>query len=67
MRDPDALLAVLDNYEGIGPGHPAPTLYLREMVAVIRADGGSCEAWSYFYNRPVSETARIVSGRFLAG
>ena len=66
MRDPDKLLAVLDDYEGIGPEQEQPTLYLREMLPVTLGDGSVTEAWSYIYNRPVIETKRIASGRFLA-
>jgi len=67
MRDPDKLLAVLDDYESIGPGEEQPTLYLREMLPVMLGDGSSVtRAWTYVYNRPVTETNRIVSGRFLA-
>lgn len=67
MNDPDKLLAVLDDYEGIGPGHEQPTLYLREMLPVTLGDGRITQAWTYIYNRPVDETTRIVSGRFLQG
>jgi gamma-glutamylcyclotransferase (GGCT)/AIG2-like uncharacterized protein YtfP len=66
MRDPDKLLAVLDDYEGIGPEQEQPTLYLREMRPVALGDGSSAQAWTYIYNRPVIETKRITSGRFLA-
>lgn len=65
MRDPAALLAVLDDYESIGPEHEQPTLYLREMLPVTLADGSISQAWTYIYNRPVIETNRIASGRFL--
>jgi gamma-glutamylcyclotransferase (GGCT)/AIG2-like uncharacterized protein YtfP len=66
MRDPDKLLAVLDDYESIGPEHEQPTLYLREMLPVTLEDGSLVQAWTYIYNLPVSETKRIRSGRFLA-
>ena len=67
MRDPDELLAVLYDYESIGPEHEEPMLYLREMLPVTLADGSTEQAWTYIYNRPVSETTRIASGRFLRG
>lgn len=67
MRDPAKLLAVLDDYESIGPAHEQPTLYLREMLPVKLGDGSSMQAWTYIYNRPVMETKRITSGRFLSG
>lgn len=65
MRDPAGLLAVLDDYESIGPEHEEPMLYLREMLPVTLPDGSVQEAWTYIYNRPVDETKRIASGRFL--
>ena len=66
MRDPDTLLAVLDDYESIGPEQEEPALYLREMLAMTLTDGSITQAWTYIYNRPVIETTRIRSGRFLA-
>jgi gamma-glutamylcyclotransferase (GGCT)/AIG2-like uncharacterized protein YtfP len=65
MRDPEKLLAVLDDYEGVGPGHEQPTLYLRDLLPVTLGNGSVVQAWTYIYNRPVSETSRIASGRFL--
>lgn len=66
LRQPDELMAALDDYESVGPGYNPPTLYLRERIAVTLADGSTSEAWTYIYNRPVIETKRITSGRFLA-
>jgi gamma-glutamylcyclotransferase (GGCT)/AIG2-like uncharacterized protein YtfP len=66
LRKPDELMAALDDYESVGPDHPQPTLYLRERIAVTLADGSTSEAWTYIYNKPVDETKRIKSGRFLA-
>lgn len=67
MRDAATLLAVLDDYEGIGPNEPQPTLYLRELLPVTMADDSVTSAWTYVYNRPVEDAARILSGRFAAG
>jgi gamma-glutamylcyclotransferase (GGCT)/AIG2-like uncharacterized protein YtfP len=66
MRDPDTLLAVLDDYESIGPEQEEPMLYLRELLPVTLGDGSVVQAWTYIYNRPVDEAKRIASGRFLA-
>jgi gamma-glutamylcyclotransferase (GGCT)/AIG2-like uncharacterized protein YtfP len=65
MRQPTDLLATLDDYESVGPGYAPPTLYLRESLPVTLGDGTVSEAWTYIYNRPVEESKRIVSGRFL--
>ncbi len=67
MHDPERLLAVLDDYEGVGPEQEQPMLYLRELLPVTLDDGSITEAWTYIYNRPVDETKRITSGRFLSG
>jgi len=64
MRDPDALLRVLDDYEGFGAGHPQPNEFVRERVRVTLG-GAEYEAWTYLYNRPVTNLPRIMSGRFL--
>lgn len=66
LRKIDEVMAALDDYEGVGPGHEQPPLYVREAVPVTLADGSVTEAWTYIYNRPVIEATRIVSGRFLA-
>ena len=65
LRNVDELMAALDDYESIGPGYAPPTLYLRDTLPVRLADGTVMEAWTYIYNRPVDETKRIMSGRFL--
>ena len=66
MHKPEELLAVLDDYESCGPGYAPPTLYLREMLDVTLGDGSVKSAWTYIYNKPVVETTRILSGKFLA-
>jgi len=65
MRDPQALLRVLDEYEGCGEGAARPTEYLRQQVGVILDDGRAIEAWTYVYNWPVTHLPRIASGKFL--
>ena len=65
LRNVDELMAALDDYESVGPGHEEPTLYVREVVPVTLRDGSVMEAWTYIYNRPVNEAKRIVSGKFL--
>lgn len=59
------LLARLDDYEGCGAGDLQPTAYLRRIVPVTRAGGGTSDAWTYVYNWEVLETKRIASGNFL--
>ena len=65
LREIDALMAALDDYESVGPSYEPPTLYVREVVPVTLRDGSVMEAWTYIYNRPVDATKRIMSGKFL--
>ncbi|MGJ5038351.1 MULTISPECIES: gamma-glutamylcyclotransferase family protein [unclassified Bradyrhizobium] len=66
LRQPEPMLREFDMYEACGEGFAAPTEYLRRCLAVTLADGAAREAWTYVYNWPVDEVARIASGRFLA-
>ena len=66
LRQPAPMLREFDMYEACGEGFAPPTEYVREMLKVTPADGGVSEAWTYLYNWPVTEAARIASGRFLA-
>ena len=54
-------------YEACGEGFAEPTEYVRQMLAVTRADGTVTEAWTYIYNWPVTNLPRIASGRFSIG
>ncbi|MGJ4927119.1 gamma-glutamylcyclotransferase family protein [Bradyrhizobium sp. HKCCYLS2038] len=66
LRQPEPMLREFDMYEACGEGFAQPTEYLRQRLGVTLADGSTQEAWTYVYNWPVDEAARIVSGRFLA-
>lgn len=46
MRDPDAMLATLDIYEGCAPDSPTPHDYRRTIIAV-RTEMGERRAWVY--------------------
>ena len=67
LRQPNELLREFDMYEACGEGFAPPTEYLRQMLPVTRADGGSSDAWTYVYNWSVDGLPRIESGRFLEG
>ncbi len=66
LREPEASFAILDEYEGCGPGVASPQ-YLRQVLPVTRDDGTVSAAWTYVYNRRVAKLKRIESGRFLEG
>ena len=65
LRARDALLREFDMYEACGEGFKEPTEYVRQMLPVTLDDGAVSDAWTYVYNWPVSDLARIASGRFI--
>jgi gamma-glutamylcyclotransferase (GGCT)/AIG2-like uncharacterized protein YtfP len=64
LRAVEDLLREFDMYEACGDGFPEPTEYLRRTLPVRLDDGTVSEAWTYIYNWPVEQFARIESGRF---
>jgi gamma-glutamylcyclotransferase (GGCT)/AIG2-like uncharacterized protein YtfP len=67
LRHVEEMLREFDMYEACGEGFAEPTQYVRKMLQVAREDGSATEAWTYIYNWPVAQLARIESGRFAAG
>jgi gamma-glutamylcyclotransferase (GGCT)/AIG2-like uncharacterized protein YtfP len=67
LRHVEEMLREFDMYEACGEGFAEPTQYIRKMLAVTREDGSTAEAWTYIYNWPFAQLARIESGRFAAG
>jgi gamma-glutamylcyclotransferase (GGCT)/AIG2-like uncharacterized protein YtfP len=65
LRAVEDLLRAFDMYEACGEGFAEPTQYVRRMLSVALADGSVSDAWTYIYNWPVEDLARIDSGRFL--
>jgi gamma-glutamylcyclotransferase (GGCT)/AIG2-like uncharacterized protein YtfP len=65
LRVAEALLREFDMYEACGENFPEPTQYVRQMLPVTLVDGSVSEAWTYLYNWPVAQLARIESGRFM--
>ena len=65
-RLPDALetLALLDHYEGCGPGHEEPHEFTRALVDVAAESGETKRAWVYWYQRP-PRGRRLPSGDYL--
>jgi gamma-glutamylcyclotransferase (GGCT)/AIG2-like uncharacterized protein YtfP len=64
--DSQVVLAVLDEIEGYRPDEPERSLYTRMLVDATLEDGGVEKAWTYFYNAPLGQAQRIVSGDYLA-
>ena len=67
LRHVEEMLREFDMYEACGEGFAEPTQYVRKMLPLTRDDGSAAEAWTYIYNWPVTQLARIESGRFAAG
>jgi gamma-glutamylcyclotransferase (GGCT)/AIG2-like uncharacterized protein YtfP len=65
-RLPDApeILGLVDDYEGCGLEHSPPYEFERELVEVAMEQGGSAEAWIYWY-RPEPRGRRLHSGDYL--
>lgn len=67
LRDPDALFAELDPYQGFGWDDGAPTDYVRVTAAIHRPGVEAVVAWIYRLDRNVFALPRIASGHFTGG
>lgn len=68
LKEFEASIARLDDYEECSANHVPPHLYRREVRAVrLTESGENLSAWIYIYNRPVSGLMRITSGDFFSG
>jgi gamma-glutamylcyclotransferase (GGCT)/AIG2-like uncharacterized protein YtfP len=65
MLQPTVVLAALDEIEGYRPDDPDHSLYVRDEATVTLDDGRSATAWVYFYNAPLGQAPRILSGDYL--
>ena len=65
MMEPETVLRALDDIEGYRPDDPDKSLYSRDRANVRMPDGGSAQAWVYFYNAPLGRAPRIPSGDYL--
>lgn len=64
LKDTEATLAWLDDYEECAANFPEPHEYRRARLSV-EGPGGPVEAWAYLYARDVGGLTRITSGDFL--
>lgn len=65
LRGPYAL-AILDAYEGCGPGDPRPHLFRRQTTEVrLVGSGDSLRAWIYWYRGSIDGADPIPSGEYL--
>jgi gamma-glutamylcyclotransferase (GGCT)/AIG2-like uncharacterized protein YtfP len=65
MKEPETVLAALDEIEGYRVDDPDRSLYLRQNTDVRLPDGTQAPAYVYFYNAPLGQAPRIPSGDYL--
>jgi gamma-glutamylcyclotransferase (GGCT)/AIG2-like uncharacterized protein YtfP len=64
MDNQDTVLARLDEIEGNIADRPDASLYTRVETPVTLEDGRVEFAWVYFYNAPLGQAERIISGDY---
>jgi gamma-glutamylcyclotransferase (GGCT)/AIG2-like uncharacterized protein YtfP len=64
LTDPESILVELDRYEGCIPEYPQPYVFARGLATVTAEDGRTYESWVYWYEAPVDEACRVLSGRY---
>ena len=61
LSEPQAVLDVLDVYEGFIPGELEASLFARLQASVVLSDGQQLECWLYAYND------WVLNGRLIEG
>jgi gamma-glutamylcyclotransferase (GGCT)/AIG2-like uncharacterized protein YtfP len=64
LPDDPALLAALDDYEGIAPDDPASSLFVRTRVRATLDSGERLECWMYVYNRDPAGAPLVAGGDY---
>ena len=60
-----ALLPVLDSYEGFDPTNPEDSLFVRTQAVVKLSDGRELGCWVYVYNQDPGTAPLIKSGDYI--
>lgn len=63
LRNPEADLRILDEYEEFDASDFPRSLFVRKRSSVYMSDGSRVSAWVYFYNRPVVHAHASVATR----
>lgn len=66
LRDPQATLRWLDDYEGCGDDDAEPHAYQRVIAQARLESGQETDAWIYFYRWPLGDARHLGSGRYTA-
>jgi len=64
IDDPDAILNIIDDYEGIGGLYSHPQEYIRKQVEIF-TDNGNMTCWMYLYNLPVDTYSQVPAGDYI--
>lgn len=64
LRNPEALLASLDEYEECAPSSPGPHEYVRSLESIWLGQD-EIKAWVYIYNLEIARLQKIESGNFI--
>lgn len=64
MDEPELILKVIDDYEGIGELYEYPQEYVRQQVDVF-TDDGDIKCWIYVYNLSVNDFLHIIGGDYM--
>jgi gamma-glutamylcyclotransferase (GGCT)/AIG2-like uncharacterized protein YtfP len=65
LREVNAALAVLDDYEGFGADQEQPNLFIRKPITAI-CNNKPIDCWIYLYNLPIEYLTEITSGDYMA-
>jgi len=63
LNDAEAVLEILDGYEGFGEDQPQPNEFIRVLLD-IETDDDPVRCRVYLYNLPVDGLRQIVSGNY---
>jgi gamma-glutamylcyclotransferase (GGCT)/AIG2-like uncharacterized protein YtfP len=64
MDEPEAILALIDMYEGFGEEQPQPNEFVR-VLTEADTDTDAIACWIYLYNLPTHNLPLIESGRYI--
>ncbi len=64
MDNAPLVLEKLDDYEGYGPDHEQPNLFIRRLVE-IETNARPIDCWVYLYNRDVDGLKAIPDGTWV--
>lgn len=67
LKDFNASIEKLDEYEDFFPNDLEKSLYIRQIEEIKIEGGTSQKAWVYIFNEDVDEENHIISGNYING